>query len=208
MLETHLKSPITQQRLRSGLAADHIDGFADWLHFHGYGPVTIDTALRSLAGWADWMREAGFTAQGLLAGFEACKAELKRGHRVRYCRGPNGKSLASAALFIRFLREQGVLPRPAASPSSTDLWPVLGDFRSWRGQSVGCSPNNVKVERTVNLAVRYTVRQSVCPSTRSLSDILDVTAQRSFGGPAPLPKRSGPVHIYRVRKCSPLALSS
>jgi hypothetical protein len=26
-------------------------------------PITIDTLLRSLAGWTDWMLAAGFTAQ-------------------------------------------------------------------------------------------------------------------------------------------------
>jgi hypothetical protein len=46
-----------------GPAADHIDSFADWLHRHGYRPITIDTLLRSLAGWTDWMLAAGFTAQ-------------------------------------------------------------------------------------------------------------------------------------------------
>jgi len=81
MLDEHLKSPITQQRLRSGVVAGHIDGFADWLHRHGYEPVTIDGVLRSFAGWTDWMRQAGFTAQSLLAGFEACKAELGTGRQ-------------------------------------------------------------------------------------------------------------------------------
>jgi integrase/recombinase XerD len=46
-----------------GPAADHIDSFADWLHRQGYRPITIDTLLRSLAGWTDWMLAAGFTAQ-------------------------------------------------------------------------------------------------------------------------------------------------
>jgi integrase/recombinase XerD len=46
MLETHLKSPVTRGRLRAGPAADHIDGFADWLHRCGYTPTTIDWMLR------------------------------------------------------------------------------------------------------------------------------------------------------------------
>ncbi len=41
MLETHLKSPVTRERLRAGPAADHIDGFADWLHRCGYAPSTL-----------------------------------------------------------------------------------------------------------------------------------------------------------------------
>ena len=42
MLETHLRSPVTQERLRAGPAADHIDAFADWLNCKGYTPTTID----------------------------------------------------------------------------------------------------------------------------------------------------------------------
>ncbi len=30
MLDAHLTSPVTRRRLRSGPAAGHIDGFADW----------------------------------------------------------------------------------------------------------------------------------------------------------------------------------
>ena len=149
MLDEHLKSPVTQQRLRSGVAAGHIDGFADWLHRHGYEPVTIDGVLRSLAGWTDWMRQAGFTAQSLLAGFDACKAELETGRRVRYGRGPNRKSLASAALFIRFLREQSVLPPLAVPPSAADLWPVLGAFRSWMRQHRGLTETTLDVYQAI-----------------------------------------------------------
>ena len=131
MLEHHLKSAVTQQRLRSGPAADHIDDFADWLHRRGYRPVTIDTTLRSLAGWTDWMRAAGFTAHDLLEGLASCAAELRAHRRLRHCRGPNDHSLTAAALFIRFLRELGVLPPLAALLSPADRWPVIGEFRAW-----------------------------------------------------------------------------
>jgi integrase/recombinase XerD len=131
MLEHHLKSAVTQQRLRSGPAADHIDDFADWLHRRGYRPVTIDTTLRSLAGWTDWMRAAGFTAHDLPEGLASCAAELRAHRRLRHCRGPNDHSLTAAALFIRFLRELGVLPPLAALLSPADRWPVIGEFRAW-----------------------------------------------------------------------------
>ena len=117
MLEHHLTSPVTRQRLRAGPAADHIDGFADWLNRRGYRPVTINTTLRSLAGWTDWLRAAGFTVHDLLAGFEACAAELAVRCQVRYSRGPNDHSITAAAQFIEFLGEQGVLPHPTAIPS-------------------------------------------------------------------------------------------
>jgi integrase/recombinase XerD len=121
MLEHHLNSPVTRQRLRSGPAAEHVDGFADWLHRHGYKPASIDSIFRSLAGWTDWMRSAGFTVHDCLAGFAACATELQAGRRVQYRRGPNNHSLASAALFIRLLQEQEVLLPPATPASPTDL---------------------------------------------------------------------------------------
>ena len=48
MLDTHLKSPETRHRPRSGPAIQHVDAFAEWLHRQGYRPVTIDTTGSSL----------------------------------------------------------------------------------------------------------------------------------------------------------------
>ena len=89
MLETHLSSPVTCERLRASAVAEHIDAFADWLHSAGYTAVTVAGVLRSLAGWTDWMRTAGYTAQDLLAGLDACKAMLAHEVRVPFRRGPN-----------------------------------------------------------------------------------------------------------------------
>jgi len=137
MLESYLNSPVTRRRLRTGLAADHIDAFADWLYIQGYRPNCINNLLRSFAGWTDWMLAVGFTAQDLLAGFEACKLALKQKQRVRYSRGPNHYSVTAASLFIRFLQHQGELPLPATAPSGSELWPLLGAFRSWMRKNRG-----------------------------------------------------------------------
>jgi len=56
MLEAHLRSPVTRERLRAGPAAPYVDAFAAWLTRQGYRPIGIDHALRSLAGWTDWLR--------------------------------------------------------------------------------------------------------------------------------------------------------
>ena len=129
MLDAHLTSPVTRRRLRSGPAAGHIDGFADWLHRRGYRPATLDTTLRSLAGWTDWMRSAGFGADDMPSGLDACAAALGEQRRVRYGRGPNRKSLEAVRLFCRFLREQGVLPPLAAVSLSTqsDVFLAVSD---------------------------------------------------------------------------------
>jgi hypothetical protein len=72
MLDAHVPSPVTRARLRAGLAGDHIDAFAEWLHGRGYRPKTLVQRLCSLASWTDWMRAAGFTTRELLQGFTAC----------------------------------------------------------------------------------------------------------------------------------------
>src|ERR1700688_3598245 len=105
MLETHLNSPVTRRRLRTGAAADHIDAFADWLHLHGYRPTSIDNMLTSLAGWTDWMLAAGFTAKDLLPGLEACKSAIEKEQHAPYRRGPNQQSVTAASVFIRFLQQ-------------------------------------------------------------------------------------------------------
>lgn len=145
MLETHLASPITRQRLRTGAAAEHIDAFADWLHLNGYKPTSIDNGLTSLAAWTDWMLTAGFTAHDLLSGFEACKLAVSKEQRVRYSRGPNQQSITAASLFIRFLRLRGELPQPVAGPSATEQWPILGEFRSWMRAHRGLTETTLDV---------------------------------------------------------------
>ena len=144
MLETHLKSPVTRRRLRKGPAADHIDAFADWLRLQRYKPIYIDNLLRSLAGWTDWMLAAGFTAKELLPGFEACKLTIEE-HHVRHGRGPNHQSVTAASVFIRFLQHHGELPLPITAPSASDLWPMLGEFRSWMREHRGLTETTLDV---------------------------------------------------------------
>ena len=110
MLETHLSSLITRQRLRAGAAAGHIDAFADWLHLQGYKPISIHNGLTSLPAWTDWMLAANFSGQDLLRGFEACNVAIEKEQRVPYSRGPNQQSVTAASLFIRFLQLQGKIP--------------------------------------------------------------------------------------------------
>src|ERR1017187_2453407 len=131
MLETHLKSPVTRRRLCASPAADHLDAFAEWLRLQGYTPVTVEGLLRSLAGWTDWMIAAALTAQDFLQAFDACGLAVRKERRVHYSRGPNRRSIAAAAVFIRFLQQSGKLPLPVPPPSASDRWPVLAEFRSW-----------------------------------------------------------------------------
>jgi integrase/recombinase XerD len=143
MLETHLKSLVTRRRLCASPAAEHLDAFADWLRLQGYTPVTVDCLLRALAGWTDWMIAAGFTAQDFLRAFEDCGLAVRKERRVRYSRGPNRRSMAAAAVFIRFLQQSGKLPLPVPPPSAGDRWPVLAEFRSWMRDHRGLSESTL-----------------------------------------------------------------
>ena len=149
MLETYLDSPVTQQRLRTSPAADHIDAFADWLHVQGYKPVSIHNLLTALAGWADWIVAAGFPAEDLLPGFEACRLAAAEKRPCHDRRRPRRQSVTAAAIFIRFLRQQGVLPLPVAPPSACDRWPILGEFRSWMRKHRGVTETTLDVYQGV-----------------------------------------------------------
>lgn len=149
MLEDHLQSPVTRQRLRAGPIADHVDGFADWLHHQGYQPVCVDQSLRALAAWADWLGQAGFTAHDAIAALKACQTLLARGERVRYARGPSRLSLTAAGTFIRFLQERGVIPRPQRAPSAEERWPILGEFRAWMQHHRGLRESSLDTYQTV-----------------------------------------------------------
>jgi integrase/recombinase XerD len=157
MLDIHPCSPVTRRRLRSGPAADHVDGFVAWLQPQGYRPANLDTLLRSLAAWVEWMQAAGFGLHEAPAGLAACAAELRAQPRVRYRRGPNRKSLAAAGLFIRFLREQDALPLPVAKPSSVDRWPILGEFRIWARQHRGLAEGSVDTYQGVLVQLLATI---------------------------------------------------
>ena len=157
MLEIHLSSPVTRERLRAGPAADHIDEFAGWLHARGYRPATIDFVLRALAGWTDWMLAAGFTAQDLPSGLEACKAALKVEQHVPYQRGPNQRSLSAASVFLRFLREAGKLTFPAPAPSAIDRWPLLGEYRLWMRQHRGLTETTLDIYQRTQVGLLETL---------------------------------------------------
>ena len=148
MLEDHLKSAVTRQRLRQGPASPQIDAFADWLHDHGYKPISITNVLRSLAAWTDWLVRKGSAEADFVLGYEACKSAIGKAPRVRYERGPNGNSLSAASVFIRFLREQGVVPLPVLK-SPVERWPLLGEFRSLMHQHRGVTESTLDTYQVV-----------------------------------------------------------
>ena len=146
MLETHLSSSITRQRLRTGAAAEYIDAFADWLHLNGYKPTSIDNGLTSLAAWTDWMLTAGFTAHDLLPGFEACKLVIEQ--RAADSLQPRPQSaIDHGRLVIHSIPPTAGRASAACEPGHPLLntWPILGEFRSWMRAHRGLTETTLDV---------------------------------------------------------------
>lgn len=132
MLRKYVQSTVLYERLKRSFLADRVDEFIIWQRDQGFKPITIEGDLRSLAGWSDWMRDRGFTAdQDLVQGFETCKAELKKGGRIFYARGPNKNSIKASVKYIAFLRSVGAIAPLVKKLSVSEMWPLLAEFRVW-----------------------------------------------------------------------------
>jgi len=110
----------------------HIDGYQHWLECKGYTAETIVELHRLLAAWADWCQIAGFDIETIAAGFDASATIFKGGRTARAPRG-------AAALFIRYLREQNILPQAPRERLPTETWPLLGMFRNWMLEQRGAA---------------------------------------------------------------------
>jgi site-specific recombinase XerD len=97
------------------------------------------------------MSDSGFSACDFLRGFEASKLAFQKGLRQR---GLNRNSITTAALFIRFLQLQGQLPLPAALPCAGEVWPVLGEFRSWMHQHRGVTETTLDTYQGILMDLR------------------------------------------------------
>jgi site-specific recombinase XerD len=109
---------------RLHFARPYVDGFEKWLQNHGYTPSTIEEQVRLLAGWTDWMRSAGFALDNIMDGLTASATAFKGKKSLRAYVG-------AGRLFIRYLQDQGTLPRSTPAPSPAEQWPILGAFRAW-----------------------------------------------------------------------------
>jgi integrase/recombinase XerD len=121
----------------------HVDGFRSWLRHNGYRPTTIVELVRLLACWTEWLPAAGFALDldNVLVGFDASALAFKGGRTTRAPRG-------AAALFIRYLSEQGTLPSPPKPPSPTEIWPILGAFRAWMQAQRGVTDSTLDTYQT------------------------------------------------------------
>lgn len=148
MLEDHLDSPCTCRRLREGPAGPHIDAFVEWLVRAGYRPVSVTQRLKALATWTDWILRIGTAADcaGALADYEG--ALLVEG-RLRYVKGHFNNALVAARIYVRFLREAGILSEATREPTALETWPILADYHAWGKQHCGYMPSTSRMYEAV-----------------------------------------------------------
>ena len=179
MLEDHLKLANSCRRLRSGPAGAYIDDFADWLQERGHPANSRSFMLRSMAAWTDWLTDKAFPDGDFVAGYEACRRELSEHGRVRYQRGPNRNSLGTAGVFIRFLRERGVVAVGQQPLSPSERWPLLKQFRNWmlQHQGVKCST----MERNQRYAADFIEALGAVPANYSAAAVRGFVIARADG---------------------------
>jgi integrase/recombinase XerD len=130
-----------EERLR--FLGAHVDGFRSWLQRSGYRPTTIVEVVRLLACWTEWLSKGGFALElnNILAGFDASALAFKGSKTARAPRG-------AAALFIRYLRERGLLASTPKPPSPSETWPILGAFRAWMRNQRGVADSTLDTYQT------------------------------------------------------------
>jgi site-specific recombinase XerD len=119
--------------LKAGLAADHAEGFAQWLRERRYTPYTIIEKIRLLASWTHWAHAEGYEFATVREAHAASFALVKAGHAPRFLGDVNKDSAECAKLFISYLEERGVLPCLPAMPAP----PLVSEFAAWAREQRG-----------------------------------------------------------------------
>ncbi len=138
MLENYFDSPVTLERLRSGLAGPFIEDFAEGLRRAGYSRSTIRGHLGASAHLGHWAQEKGLTSTDL-------NEEVGRvfWRHLSNCKCPchpgkyRNQAVASVRLFLSHLRQTAIIPPPLVETSKAQERPLLSDFCQWMRQHRG-----------------------------------------------------------------------
>ena len=124
---------VVEDRLKAGLAADHVDDFTAWLRTRRYTVKTIVERIRLLASWTHWAHEKGYALDTVRAAHAASFALIKAGYRPRFRGDVNKDAVETGKLFIAYLEGRGVLPR-APKPRAPS---IVAEHRAWAREQQG-----------------------------------------------------------------------
>src|SRR5204863_4726590 len=147
-------------RLRSGVLAGHLDGFAAWLWDSGYSPATGLPYLRAAACFSRWLDDKGVGERDVDE--ERCRQFLRHRRRRRLHRG----DWAALRSLLRYLREAGVIAT-ASIPVVDDESVVLEQaFGAYLLREKGVSPaTEMNYRREIRAFLHHRFRRgSVTPS--------------------------------------------
>ena len=146
---------VVKDRLRAGLAADHVDDFTAWLRQRRYTDKTIVERIRLLACWTHWSRERGYAFDTVRAAHAASFALIDAGYGPRFRGDVNKDAVETGKLFIGYLEDRGLLPRLPVPPPP----PLVAEYMAWARQQQGLA------ETTLG-----TYAQAIVPFVAALGD--------------------------------------
>jgi len=139
-------------RERLQFAGPYLDGFTGWLGVQRYADRSIRNLTYTLARWVEWAASRGFNIKTIGKALTASDVFFKAKIGGRRKRNPNEELISVSRLFVRHLRESGVVSQPLESLSPMDRWPRLAQFRRWMRQHRGV------MESSLDLWQRHIVK--------------------------------------------------
>ncbi len=147
MLSTVSSYPRWLSQMRSAPASPFLDGFVDELVKAGYRTRTTRIFVLGAAHFSVWVRCRGqclteqddSELQKFNRHFASCRCAGFKRRTQRHGPRRHGRG---AELFLRYLREIGVIARPA--PPSPMLSPLLSGFCQWMQQHRGVKNSTLK----------------------------------------------------------------
>jgi site-specific recombinase XerD len=146
LLETHFGAPKTLRRLRAGLSAAYIDGFADELDADGYAHASVVRYVRAAAHLGVFVKRNGRT----LADIDDSVLRAFVGHLPQCrCRDSNGGKTGYHArfgvkLFYLYLKRRGVCSN-SSEPSHVTEPALITAFREWFRTHRGVQPPTLRL---------------------------------------------------------------
>jgi site-specific recombinase XerD len=132
MLTKYFNDRKTLEKLRSGPAGPHLDGFAIQLECNGYSRQTARRHIRGAGHFSAWAEANGSTINALdETGLVAFSRYLSSHERLKYKTGRYTSTFIGARHFVTFLKISGVVSSLPLSSSTITRPPIVSDFCHW-----------------------------------------------------------------------------
>ena len=139
---------VTNARLH--FALPHFDDFHTWLKAQGYTKGVMAGYVTQFGHWTQWLHDEGFGIDTIHDGYAASVARLE-------IEPYRSTKLRTGALFIKFLESCGMIELLRPAPSPIEIWPILGEYRTWMRRNRGVKEASLDTYQTILLDLIKTV---------------------------------------------------